>query len=60
MELLKHLINHRCRDNQLLAIFDLAVQKSIFREENWPALCSVVDLERGDDCGDSGISGLCS
>uniref|UniRef100_A0A915LA60 Uncharacterized protein n=1 Tax=Romanomermis culicivorax TaxID=13658 RepID=A0A915LA60_ROMCU len=51
MELMKRLIDYGCGNNQLLDIFDLSIQKPIFCEENQRAFCSVVDLERGDNCG---------
>uniref|UniRef100_A0A915HTW2 Uncharacterized protein n=1 Tax=Romanomermis culicivorax TaxID=13658 RepID=A0A915HTW2_ROMCU len=57
-ELMKHLMDYGCRNDQLLDIFDLSIQKPIFCEENWWVFCGVVDLERGDDCGYGGIGGL--
>uniref|UniRef100_A0A915JDH2 Uncharacterized protein n=1 Tax=Romanomermis culicivorax TaxID=13658 RepID=A0A915JDH2_ROMCU len=36
------------------------IKKPIFCEENWQAFCGIVYLERGDDCGDGEIGGLCS
>uniref|UniRef100_A0A915HEE2 Uncharacterized protein n=1 Tax=Romanomermis culicivorax TaxID=13658 RepID=A0A915HEE2_ROMCU len=34
--------------------------ESILCEENWRALCGIVDLERGKDCCDGWVSGLCA
>uniref|UniRef100_A0A915K7N7 Uncharacterized protein n=1 Tax=Romanomermis culicivorax TaxID=13658 RepID=A0A915K7N7_ROMCU len=58
--MVKRLIHHGCRNNQLLDIFDLSIQKPVFCEENWQAFRGIVDLERGNDCGYGGIGGLCS
>uniref|UniRef100_A0A915KX20 Uncharacterized protein n=1 Tax=Romanomermis culicivorax TaxID=13658 RepID=A0A915KX20_ROMCU len=59
MELVKRLIDHGRRDDQLLDLFDLAIQKSIFGKENCRRLCGIVYLKISDNFGHCGVGSLC-